>query len=65
MGDLLKNISRLCITMSSIPYSQSVVINVPVARQQRGLERIQCVQTRLSKVVNGTISQECVTKNAN
>ena len=44
VGDLLiQNISTLCITMSSIPCSRSVVISVPLSRQRRHLERIQCV----------------------
>ena len=33
----------LCITMSSIPCSRSIVISVPLSRQRRHLERIQCV----------------------
>ena len=38
-----KNISTLYITRSSIPCSRTVVVNVPVTRQRRHLERIQCV----------------------
>ena len=40
-----KNMSRptLCITMSSIPCSRSVVVSVPLSRQRRHLERIQCI----------------------
>ena len=37
------NIITLCITMSSIPCSRSIVISVPLSRQRRDLERIQCV----------------------
>ena len=45
VGDLLiKNISTLCITMSSIPGSRSVVISVPLIRQRRHLERIQLLR---------------------
>ena len=44
VGDLLvQNMSTLCITRSSIPCSRSVAISVPITRQRRHLERIQCV----------------------
>ena len=38
-----KNITTLCNIMSRIPCSRSVVINVPVTRQWRHVERIQFV----------------------
>ena len=64
-----KNISTscaLCISRPGIPCSRSVVISVPVTRQRRHLETIQntmCL-TQLPEVVNVTISQECIAKNA-
>ena len=45
VGDLLiEIICTLCISRSSIPCSRSVAISVPVTRQWRHLERIQCVK---------------------
>ena len=59
-GLLIKNIGTLCVTRSSIPFSRSVAISVSVTRQRRHLE---CL-ILLPEVVNATISQECIAKNA-
>ena len=42
VGDLLENISTLSIPMSSISCSRLAAISVPVTRQRRHLEGIQC-----------------------
>ena len=44
-------------TRSSIPCYWSVMISVPATRQRRHL-------TRFPEVINATISQECIAKNA-
>ena len=56
-----KNMCTLCITMSSIPCSRSVVISVPLRQQRRHLERIQCV-TRLPEGFNSTIPRNALRK---
>ena len=43
VGELLIKIFVHCSIMSGSPCSRSVVISVPVTRQRRNLERIQCV----------------------
>ena len=58
VGDLLiKNSITLCITMSSIPCSRSVVISVPLSRQRRHL-------TQLPEGVKSTIPMNALRKNA-
>ena len=51
VGDLLvKILVYPAITRSSIPCSRSVAISIPVTRQRRHLERIQCVQHNCRKL---------------
>ena len=63
VGDLLiKNIITLCITMSSIPCSRSVVISVPLSRLNGVILR-GCVNTVAGRRQFDN-SQECIAKNA-
>ena len=60
----VRRLSTLCITVSSIPCSRSVLISVPVTWQRCHLEWVQCVLTRFPEVFNVSIPQECIAKNA-